>query len=109
MDMLKPFDSLSSWWSCVRSAGINLVRGVSLLLKALLLGITSLFLAVWRRMSRWVGGNPSIALGGFLVTVFLAWLITFMAMRARAVGAEAQRDSLAWQYSEFKERHGYEE
>lgn len=109
MDILKPFESVSSWWSCLKSAAFSLAKGVVLLLKSMILGAASLFLALWRLLSRCVGRYPSFALGAFLSLVFLVWLVTFMTMRARATGAEAQRDSISWQFSEFKEQHGYDD
>lgn len=57
---------------------------------------------------RFVGNNPAVAVGGFVFIVAITWLLTFVSMRARAVGAEMQRDSIAWQYQNFKEKHGYE-
>jgi hypothetical protein len=55
-----------------------------------------------------VSNNPKVTLCAFVVIAALVWLLTFVKMECRAVGAENQRDSIAWQYQDFKEKHGYE-
>lgn len=105
--MIKTFCSVKFWLKHTELAVWHLAKGVAMLMVSVFGGIVSLSLALWRFLTRWVGNYPSIALGGFLVALFLVWLVTFMSMRARAVSAEAQRDSIAWKYTEFKEQHGF--
>ena len=105
---MKLFDSFYEWRLCVRDAAVHIARGLWMTARVLIMGLASLLRAIWRLLVRWVGSYPNIALGGFLVASLLIWMVTFMLMRARAVGAEEQRDSIAWQYIQFKEQHGYE-
>lgn len=105
---MKVFYSSSEWWGCAKTAASNLSRGTCLFMRVVFVGISSVLCALWRLLSRWVGSNPSVALGGFLAAIFITWLLTFAAMRARAVGAESQRDRLSYEYATFKEQHGYE-
>lgn len=102
------FSSLSEWWCCVKSAAVHLVKGLYQLVQAVVMGLVSLVCALWRYLVSLVGKYPNIALGGFLVSVVIVWLITFMSMRARAVGAEAQRDAVGYEFQTFRESHGYE-
>ena len=105
---MRYFISFKDWMGCAKDAALHLSDFIILTFRVVLMGLLSLFRAMWRFMSRQVGKYPSVALGGFLVAVFLVWLLTFASMRARAVGAEEQRDSISYQYSFFKTSHGYE-
>ena len=102
------FGTFSEWGRYTCEALTTFVKGLYAMAYAFIAGLVSLFAGLWRSLVYLVGKYPSIALGGFLVAVIIAWLVTFMTMRARAIGAEAQRDSIAWQYTDFKEKHGYE-
>ena len=82
--------------------------GLMRIITCIILGVVSVIAWLWRCLVRFVGNNPTIAIGGFAVVLVLTWVLTFVNMRARAVGAESQRDSIAWQYQNFKEQHGYE-
>lgn len=77
-------------------------------LTSIFFGIVSLLVWLWRSAVSLVGRFPNIALGAFIVIACLVWVLTFVSMRVRAVGAEHQRDSVSWEYSQFKESHGYE-
>ena len=105
---MKNFDSFNDWWQCLKSASVHLVKFLWQLLQVVFIGLTSLSCALWRRLARAVGNYPAIALGMFIVIVFLTWMFTFVSMRTRAVGAESQRDRIVWQYHCFKQTHGYE-
>lgn len=105
---MKQFQSFREWRVCVRDAARHLLAGFIGVARAVFVGIGSLLFALWRFLSRQVGRYPSFALGSFLVAILLVWVLTFVRMRARAVGAEEQRDSLSYQYSYFKASHGYE-
>ena len=93
---------------CAKSAAVHLVMFIAHLARAVFVGLASLFLALWRLSSRWVGNYPSIALGGFLVAFFLIWLLTFVSMRERAVSAEDRYSAIVYEYKLFREQHGYE-
>jgi hypothetical protein len=56
-------------------------------------------------MVRFTGKYPNIVLGAAIVVVALVWVITFASMRARAVGAEHQRDSLSYELSKFTQMY----
>lgn len=105
---MKTFGSLREWWLYTKSATGKTAVGIFSVVVSIFMGVASVLLALWRFMARKVGRYPNIALGAFLVAVILAWLLTFVSMRARAVGAECQRDALAYQFTAFKECHGYE-
>ena len=105
---MRYFISFNEWMGCVKDAALHFSNFLLLTGRFVLMGLLSLFRAVWRFMSRQVGNYPSLALGGFVATVFIVWLLTFVTMRARAVGAEEQRDSISYQYTYFKSSHGYE-
>ena len=105
---MKRFQSFREWRVCVRGAARHLLAGIVGIARAVFVGLGSLLLALWRFLSRQVGRYPSVALGAFLVAIFLVWMLTFVSMRARAVGAECERDSLSWLYLSFKQNHGYE-
>ena len=56
-------------------------------------------------MVRFTGNYPNIVLGASIVVAVLVWVLTFTSMRARAVGAEHQRDSLSYELSKFTEMY----
>ena len=105
---MRTFKSFREWLGCVKSAATHLSLGVWHALQAVVVGFISLLCALWRVSVRSVGKYPHIALGAFLVALALTWLFTFVAMRARAVGAEARLGMVSYEYRQFKESHGYE-
>lgn len=105
---MKAFTSFNAWWQFTKTGAATFIKGVYFLCASVVMGAASIIRAVWLRMTRWVGNYPSIALGFFIVAALAIWLGTFTLMRARAVGAEEQRDSISYLYTSFKEQHGYE-
>ena len=103
------FESFRQWRVCMASGVRNACWGVTRIVTGFILGIVSILVWIWRVCCRFVGKYPNVALGGFIVIVFIVWMLTFVKMRTRAVGAEHQRDSIAWQYQNFKTSHGYDE
>lgn len=75
----------------------------------LFFGIVSVVVWLWKCAVNAVERFPNIALGGFIVVTGIVWVLTFASMRAKAVGAEAERDSISWEYLHFKETHGYKD
>lgn len=102
------FKNFGDWWSYTRASSVLMVKGFARLIYAIVFGIASVIVWLWVSAVRWVGRNPNVALGGFFVIMFMMWLFMFAKSRATKVGLEAQRDSIAWQYQNFKEVHGYE-
>lgn len=102
------FKDFTEWWKYLTKAALHLGKGIARILFAVTFGLTSIVVHLWRKACGFVGKYPNIALGGFIVITGIVWLLTFVSMRSRAVGAECQRDSIAWKYKEFKEQHGYE-
>ena len=102
------FHSWHQWKVCMVSALKNAAWGITKIISGIFLGIISLIVWLWHLACKWVGKHPNIALGGFIVVAVLVWVLTFVSMRSRAMGAEFQRDSIAYQYQKFKEGHGYE-
>lgn len=103
------FTSWHSWKVCFMSGISKLCWGFMRIITCILLGIVSVFVWLWHMLCDFVGRNPKISVGGFVVIAFLIWMLTFVCMRARAIGAENQRDAIAWQYYDFKTQHGYYE
>ena len=102
------FESWHSWKVCFVSGVKKFFWGSMRMVTCIILGIVSLVVAAWRAVVRFIGLNPSISLCAFIALALLVWMLTFVQMRARAIGAECQRDAIAWQYMDFKEKHGYE-
>lgn len=105
---MKTIISFIEWKTMTKESLVYLAKGFVGLTLSLFSGIISLCRAFWRFLVRCVGNYPSVSLATFLTALFLVWVVTFATMRARAVVAEDQRDSIAYQYDNFKELHGYE-
>lgn len=102
------FESWRTWKVCFLSGCKHFAWGLMRIVTCIFLGIASLAFAAWRAMVKFVRNYPDISLGAFIVLAGLIWVLTFVSMRAKTVGAEMQRDSIAWQYKNFKKSHGYE-
>jgi Na+/melibiose symporter-like transporter len=102
------FESFAEWWLFTRSSFVHLAKGIVRLVLAVVLGMASVMVWLWKTATRWVGKYPDIALGAFLVIICITCVLWFAKFRATKNGLEAQRDSIAWQYQSFKEGHGYE-
>lgn len=102
------FDGWKQWKVCFMAGVEKFLWGICRIITAIILGIASVFAWLWRCICSFVSNNPKVTLCAFVVIAALVWLLTFVNMRCRAVGAENQRDSIAWQYQNFKEKHGYE-
>jgi len=102
------FESWKAWWQAVVSGVRETALGIWHFLSALFFGVVSAIVWLWRKAVGFVGEYPNIALGAFIAITCIVWVLTFVSMRVRAVGAECQRDSIAYQYQTFKEQHGYE-
>lgn len=102
------FDSLRQWRVCIFAGCKNFCWGLVRIISCIILGVLSVIRAVWRVMVGFVRKYPNIALGISIAVCILVWMLTFASMRARAVGAEDQRDSISYQFREFKRSHGYE-
>ena len=102
------FDSWHQWKVCFLSGCKKFGWGTMRIVTCIILGVLSIVRWLWRMMVRFVSGYPEISIGAAVVIALVVWLITFTSMRARAVGAECQRDSISWEYYQFKKGHGYE-
>lgn len=102
------FENWHQWKVCMLSGCRKFGWGLMRIVTCVILGVVSLIVAAWRALVRAVGNYPTLALCAFLSALCLMWLLMFVKMRATKVGLEAQRDSVAWQYQNFKESHGYE-
>lgn len=102
------FQTRKEWVEFTKNALRKSVNGIVRLCWVFIGGLLSLLVWTWKSMVRAVGRYPNIALGAFIVVVALVWLLMFARNRATKVGLEAQRDSVACQYQQFKEGHGYE-
>ena len=102
------FDSLHQWKVCFLSGCKNFAWGLGRIITCIFFGLLSLIRAAWHAVVKLVGKYPNVALGAAIVIGVMIWVLTFVSMRVRAVGAEAQRDSISYEYSQFKSDHGYE-
>ena len=102
------FESWHSWKVCFLSGVKKTAWGIGRIVTCIILGIISIIVWLWRCAVNCVKQNPQIALCAFLIVVFLVWLVMYASSKAERLGAEEQRDSIAWQYQEFKQLHGYE-
>ena len=110
MDMSKSvlFDSWHQWKVCVLAGVKNFGWGMYRIVTCIILGACSLVRAAWNVAVGFVGRHPNISLGVFVVVTSAVWLLMFAQIKATKVGLEAQRDSVAYEFSHFKESHGYE-
>lgn len=102
---MKLFETRKDWWTYTYKSTSGLVVSVFRLLWSVINGLLSLLVWLWRLLVRFVGRNPDIALGAFIVIAVVVWLLTFVGMRARAVGAEHQRDSISYELSKFTQMY----
>ena len=102
------FGSFSEWLKYLWSAAKKFGKGFARIVFALVFGVCSIFVHVWRAMVRFVGKYPAISLASFFCIVIIVYVLTFVKMRHRAVSAEDQRNLISWQFKEFKKQHGYE-
>jgi hypothetical protein len=105
---MRVFSSFSEWWLYLSKAATHLLKGIVRLLLAVMNGIASVLVWLWNLSVRWVARNPHIALGGFLLVLCVLYVVMSAQNRAIRVGLESQRDSIEWQFTSFKESHGYE-
>ena len=103
------FQNWHQWQVCFVSGWKKFLWGFGRIVTCILLGVVSFIVWLWKCACRWVGRHPNIALGGFIVVAILIFVLMFARNRAKMLGLEAQRDSIAWQYQNFKESHGYDE
>lgn len=104
---MRKFCSVNEWWGCVKNAASHLLKGFCLLANAVFVGVVSVMCALWRFLSSLVGRYPSVALGAFLVALYVTWLLTFVSMRSRAICAEDRCSAISYEYTTFKEQHGF--
>ena len=102
------FDSWWQWRVCLWAGVCKLSWGIYRVVTCIFFGIISVFVWLWKLACRFISRNPGITLGGFLFGLFIVWLLLFAGIRAKVTGLEAQRDSISWEYHNFKESHGYE-
>ncbi len=99
------FDDFHQWLTCLLAGVRKFCWGIFRIVTCLIGAVLSLLRALWRRMVRFTGNYPNIVLGAAIVVVALVWVLTFASMRARAVGAEHQRDSLSYELSKFTQMY----
>lgn len=103
------YESPREWWDNFKDGVVDFGYGLWDIIVSIVMGIVSILVYLWKQAVKLVGKYPNIALGGFIVVASVVWILTFVSLKARAVGAEAQRDSISWEYSQFKMQHGYED
>ncbi len=99
------FDSWHQWKVCFLSGCSKFLWGLLRIITCVILGILSIIRYLWRLFVAFVRRNPIIAIGGFVAVIIFTWLLTFVQMRSRAVGAEHQRDSLSYELSKFTQMY----
>lgn len=101
------YTTFSEYKSMAVMTWLHLAQGIVGIITTTFIGIASIFYCLWRFLAKSISKYPNLALGAFLLVVFITWLLTFAQMRARAVGAEDRCANISWQYQDFKEKHGY--
>ena len=86
------FDNFRQWRVCLLPGVTKMVWGICRITTCIVLGIISIIVWLWRKLIDFVGLNPKFSIITALIVIALVWLLTFVNMRARAVGAEHQRD-----------------
>jgi len=84
----------------IRSFFLGILRPIWLII----VGVISLCNYLWKLSLKFVRKNPSYAVVVFVIVVFMTWLLTFVSMRTRAVGAEFQRDSISYELSRYVDK-----
>lgn len=99
------FDDFHQWLTCLLAGIKKFCWGVFRIVTCLIGAVLSLLMALWRKVVKFVGMYPNIAVSIALVVIALVWVLTFASMRVRAVGAEHQRDSLSYELSKFTQMY----
>lgn len=105
MDNKLLFENFRQWRVCFSAGVSKMVWGICRIITAIVLGIVSILVWLWRKIVDFVGVNPKFSIATALIVIVLVWLLTFVNMRARAVGAEHQRDSLSYELSKFTQAY----
>lgn len=105
MDNKLLFENLRQWRVCFCAGVSKMVWGICRIITAIVLGIVSILVWLWRKLTDFVGLNPKFSIITAVIIVILVWLFTFVNMRSRAVGAEHQRDSLSYELSKFTQAY----
>lgn len=105
MDNKLLFENFRQWRVCFCAGVSKMVWGICRIITAIVLGIVSILVWLWRKLIDFVGLNPKFSIITAVIVVVLVWLFTFVNMRARAVGAEHQRDSLSYELSKFTQAY----
>ena len=105
MDNKLLFENFRQWRVCFCAGVSKMVWGICRIITAIVLGIVSILVWLWRKLTDFVGLNPKFSIITAVIVVVLVWLFTFVNMRSRAVGAEHQRDSLSYELSKFTQAY----
>lgn len=105
MDNKLLFENFRQWRVCFCAGVSKMVWGICRIITAIVLGIVSILVWLWRKLIDFVGLNPKFSIITAVIIVILVWLFTFVNMRSRAVGAEHQRDSLSYELSKFTQAY----
>lgn len=105
MDNKLLFENFRQWRVCFCAGVSKMVWGICRIITAIVLGIVSILVWLWRKLTDFVGLNPKFSIITAVIIVILVWLFTFVNMRSRAVGAEHQRDSLSYELSKFTQAY----
>lgn len=103
------FNSFKAWLESMEEGLRDFGYGLWEIVTSIILGIVSLLVYLWKQAAKFIGKYPNFALGGFIVIGSVIWILTFVSLKAKAVGAESQRDSISYEFSQFKEEHGYKD
>lgn len=99
------FDNFKQWRVCFMAGVEKMLWGFCRIITCIFLGIASILVWLWREFVELVRKNPKVFIIVFTILAILIWLFTFVSMRARAVGAEHQRDSISYELSKFTQMY----
>lgn len=99
------FENFKQWRVCFMAGVQKMVWGFCRIITCIIFGFISILVWLWREFVAMVRNNPKFFIIAFAILAVLIWLFTFVSMRARAVGAEHQRDSISYELSKFTQMY----
>ncbi len=100
------FKTKTDWCDYVKRAFTHLCKGIYMILRAILIGILSVIVAVGNAIKNFVFRNPLFTLAVVCVLFPMILLVTYAKMTVKVKNAEAQRDSIGYELIKFKEKTG---
>jgi uncharacterized membrane protein len=91
---MKIFVNVKEWWLYVKSAAIHLAKGIARIVYAVVIGVVSVIVWLWRLLVGWVCKYPTSAISTALVVFLTVITVLYASYRARIVTTEHELDSV---------------